>query len=37
MKPKIWLPNCLKEIGGFLRGKHILQRFSLADFFDRVT
>lgn len=26
-----------EEIGKFLRGKHIVQRFSLADFFDRVT
>lgn len=26
-----------EEIGRYLRGKHIVQRFSLADFFDRVT
>jgi len=26
-----------EEIGRFLRGKHSVQRFSLADFFDRVT
>ena len=26
-----------EEIGRLLRGKHIVQRFSLADFFDRVT
>ena len=26
-----------EEIGRYLQGKHIVERFSLADFFDRVT